>query len=828
MENVIYDNNNNPIVITNTQIESNSRRTRKNGFITNIDINELNSLYLKHYGVFENGKLVGVYDPYTGELVKDASVLDLDHIIAVVAHGGTILFNCIPAQSNINKSKNGTHLDEWWLQQSFYKEENTEKILDYIFEAYDIVLDNFSLQEIIKEEIKEVKKEEKEERKRLEEAPLETTQKELQKEYKEEKVYDYVIFLKNLIGLVKEENRNKYNKKLENLESKASFKEFKDYEDLQNILTNIIKQNNILTNEVDDRHELTIMSKYNLVKLFNKLKKEPKENWTNIIVSRLSKIEKLLKKNDCTLSTFYENIDKKIGKFLLEEEINEEEFYKVLEKTELSTHDEISAIIKYVKSDENKSNKLPSQHDEKKEIKKLGVKVQSVKGINSRTGRINSKISKQDLIRLGTSEYESLRNLYDDIIQSYQKAKEQSNNTYIIRDYEEAIKEVEKNNIQIKYHMIDYYENIEDDPEIDEIIKYVKSDENKFNKLPSQYDEKKEIKKLGQKVQSVKAIVKSTGRINSKISKKNLIDLGTSEYESLRNLYDDIIQTYNKVKEQSNNIYIIRDYEEAIIETKKEVEKNNIQIKYFITIEDDPEIDAIIKYVKSDENKSHRLPSIYDPNEKIKKLGRKVQRVKGLNSRTGRLGSKISKKNLIDLGTSEYEALINLYEGIIQTYSKVKEQSNNTYIIRDYEEVIKEVEKINIPIKYHIIDYYENIEDDPKIDEIIKYVKSNGSHILPSQFDTNEKIKKLGQKVQNVKKIYSRTGRLTSKISKKNLIDLGTSEYEALRNLYDDIIQSYKFAKEQSNNAYIIRDYEEAIEYINELELDEINKGRSI
>ena len=439
MENVIYDNNNNPIVITNTQIESNSRRTRKNGFITNIDINELNSLYLKHYGVFENGKLVGVYDPYTGELVKDASVLDLDHIIAVVAHGGTILFNCIPAQSNINKSKNGTHLDEWWLQQSFYKEENTEKILDYIFEAYDIVLDNFSLQEIIKEEIKEVKKEEKEERKRLEEAPLETTQKELQKEYKEEKVYDYVIFLKNLIGLVKEENRNKYNKKLENLESKASFKEFKDYEDLQNILTNIIKQNNILINGVDDRHELTIMSKYNLVKLFNKLKKEPKENWTNIIVSRLSKIEKLLKKNDCTLSTFYENIDKKIGKFLLEEEINEEEFYKVLEKTELSTHDEISAIIKYVKSDENKSNKLPSQHDEKKEIKKLGVKVQSVKRIDSRTGRLTSKISKKNLIDLGTSEYEALRNLYDDIIQSYKFAKEQSNNAYIIRDYEEAI-----------------------------------------------------------------------------------------------------------------------------------------------------------------------------------------------------------------------------------------------------------------------------------------------------------------------------------------------------------------------------------------------------
>ena len=35
--------------------------------------------------------------------------------------------------------------------------------------------------------------------------------------------------------------------------------------------------------------------------------------------------------------------------------------------------------------------------------------------------------------------------------------------------------------------MIDYYENIEDDPEIDEIIKYVKSDENKFNKLRNNY-----------------------------------------------------------------------------------------------------------------------------------------------------------------------------------------------------------------------------------------------------------------------------------------------------------------------------------------------------
>ena len=33
---------------------------------------------------------------------------------------------------------------------------------------------------------------------------------------------------------------------------------------------------------------------------------------------------------------------------------------------------------------------------------------------------------------------------------------------------------------------------------------------------------------------------------------------------------------------------------------------------------------------------------------------------------------------------------------------------------------------------------------------------------------------------------------------------------------------------EQSNNTFIIRDYEEAIEYINGLELDEINKGRSI
>ena len=696
MENVIYDNNNNnPIVITNTQIESNSRRTRKNGFITNIDINELNSLYLKHYGVFENGKLVGVYDPYTGELVKDASVLDLDHIIAVVAHGGTILFNCIPAQSNINKSKNGTHLDEWWLQQSFYKEENTEKILDYIFEAYDIVLDNFSLQEIIKEEIKEVKKEEKEERKRLEEAPLETTQKELQKEYKEEKVYDYVIFLKNLIGLVKEENRNKYNKKLENLESKASFKEFKDYEDLQNILTNIIKQNNILINGVDDRHELTIMSKYNLVKLFNKLKKEPKENWTNIIVSRLSKIEKLLKKNDCTLSTFYENIDKKIGKFLLEEEINEEEFYKVLEKTELSTHDEISAIIKYVKSDENKSNKLPSQYDEKKEIKKLGVKVQSVKRIDSRTGRLTSKISKKNLIDLGTSEYEALRNLYDDIIQSYKFAKEQSNNTYIIRDYEEAIKEVEKINIPIKYHIIDYYENIEDDPKIDEIIKYVKS--NGSHILPSQFDTNEKIKKLGQKVQNVKAIVKSTGRLTSKISKKNLIDLGTSEYEALRNLYDDIIQSYKFAKEQSNNTYIIRDYEEAI----KEVEKNNIQIKYHMidyyeNIEDDPEIDEIIKYVKSDENKSNKLPSQFDTNEKIKKLGQKVQSVKTIKSRTGRLGSKISKQDLIRLGTSEYESLRNLYDNIIQSYQKAKEQSNNTYIIRDYEEVIEYINELEL------------------------------------------------------------------------------------------------------------------------------------
>ena len=381
------------------------------------------------------------------------------------------------------------------------------------------------------------------------------------------------------------------------------------------------------------------------------------------------------------LETLGAKIEKKNGKIKIDT--------SKIEKTELSTHDEISAIIKYVKSDENKSNKLPSQHDEKKEIKKLGVKVQSVKAIVKSTGRINSKISKKNLIDLGTSEYESLRNLYDDIIQSYQKAKEQSNNTYIIRDYEEAIietkKEVEKNNTLIKYNI-----TIEDDPEIDEIIKYVKSNESR--RLPSQNDEKKEIKKLGRKVQSVKGIDSRTGRINSKISKKNLIDLGTSEYEALRNLYDDIIQSYKFAKEQSNNTYIIRDYEEAI----KEVEKNNIQIKYFITIEDDPEIDEIIKYVKSDENKSNKLPSQFDTNEKIKKLGQKVQSVKAIVKSTGRINSKISKKNLIDLGTSEYEALRNLYEGIIQTYSKAKEQSNNTYIIRDYEEVIEYINELEL------------------------------------------------------------------------------------------------------------------------------------
>ena len=99
---------------------------------------------------------------------------------------------------------------------------------------------------------------------------------------------------------------------------------------------------------------------------------------------------------------------------------------------------------------------------------------------------------------------------------------------------------------------------------------------------------------------------------------------------------------------------------------------------------------------------------------------------------------------------------------------------------------------------------------------------------MPSQNDEKKEIKKLGQKVQRVKRINSRTGRLHSKISKKNLIDLGTSEYESLRNLYEGIIKAYSKAKEQSNNTYIIRDYEEAIEYINELELDEINKERSI
>lgn len=137
-------------LISRNQIESNLRRTASYGYISLLNQKQLEELALKHYGVYENNKLVGYTCPYSGELVTNFNDIVLEHIIPVSSTGGTVLFNCIPTSSKVNGSneKGSKHLLSWWTKKDYFSAEKLDNLLTYIYEAYDTVFKEHTIEEV--------------------------------------------------------------------------------------------------------------------------------------------------------------------------------------------------------------------------------------------------------------------------------------------------------------------------------------------------------------------------------------------------------------------------------------------------------------------------------------------------------------------------------------------------------------------------------------------------------------------------------------------------------------------------------------------------------
>lgn len=74
---------------------------------------------------------------YSGILVSTKNNRSIDHIVPLVKGGEHEVWNCVPMDKSLNKSKQDKDLEEWYTVQDFYSKERLDKILAWQQYAYN-------------------------------------------------------------------------------------------------------------------------------------------------------------------------------------------------------------------------------------------------------------------------------------------------------------------------------------------------------------------------------------------------------------------------------------------------------------------------------------------------------------------------------------------------------------------------------------------------------------------------------------------------------------------------------------------------------------------
>ncbi len=133
-------------LISYSQVDGNIKRTSDKGLISKLYRKQMNELALKYFGVdlignytSDKKSIVAYRCPYSGEIITDLSTAHLEHILPVSSNGGTVLFNCIPIQDMVNRSKRDeTNLLVWWQKQAYFNYDRLERLIQYMLEAYTL------------------------------------------------------------------------------------------------------------------------------------------------------------------------------------------------------------------------------------------------------------------------------------------------------------------------------------------------------------------------------------------------------------------------------------------------------------------------------------------------------------------------------------------------------------------------------------------------------------------------------------------------------------------------------------------------------------------
>ena len=244
-------------LISYNQIDGNLRRTARLGLISLLNQKQFIDLSVKYFGKKdEYGNILEYTCPYSGKTITNYNEIVLEHIIPVSSGGGTVLFNCIPTSEEVNKfgEKGKDNLIAWWTNSKYWDEsapKRLETLVNYILEAYDIVFEENTIEEVEQsyhnidtyDDYSEYDNSyDDDELEKGSEDFLQERQEQIS-ESKDNGIESYLGFLLNCIETLEKNNidTTEVKDKLKKLEEKNIFKEIEKYQLYQNIIQELIK-----------------------------------------------------------------------------------------------------------------------------------------------------------------------------------------------------------------------------------------------------------------------------------------------------------------------------------------------------------------------------------------------------------------------------------------------------------------------------------------------------------------------------------------------------------------------------------------------------------
>ena len=343
-------------LISDSQIYFNLKRTAAKGLISLLDKNKLHNLAWKYFKVKDEfGNTIGYMCPYSGKIIHNPNDIVLEHIIPVYSNGGTVLFNCIPTSSEVNKAseKGAKHLISWWKDSNYWDTtapKRLESIVNYMLDAYDIVFKEYTLDEVeesylniegINNDIGSNSDLSVDERKES---------KELKEQAKSNGITSYLGFILDCINELERNNINTDNirSRLQSLSDKNIFKDVNKYEMYQNIIQRVIKES--LSN--DNNKYLTYSLNIDIKKLMNSINLDNENDIYSEIRNRIRYIISILNQNNISLIDYYDNLRDIEDIDILYKDINsltEEDINNFIDNCKIGHKTKIKIFIEMVK-----------------------------------------------------------------------------------------------------------------------------------------------------------------------------------------------------------------------------------------------------------------------------------------------------------------------------------------------------------------------------------------------------------------------------------------------------------------------------------------------